>query len=69
MSICKIQEIDRNRAEVEYGETAFEKGKAVSACPYAIGCSKRTYWMTGWYDARTRHNLRHVFEKYWIVFP
>jgi ribosome modulation factor len=69
MADCNVQEIDRNRAEGDYGEVAYAKGKSIEDCPYAIGCSKRTYWLTGWYDARTRHNLRHVFEKYWMTFP
>ncbi len=57
---------DKNRHEVLAGENAFAAGMEVNECPYRINNPNRTPWMSGWYNARTRMFLKHVFDKHGI---
>lgn len=61
--------LDRDCSEVRAGERAFEKGKKVNECPYAISNPRRTAWMTGWYDERTKLRLGKIFERNGISWP
>lgn len=50
------------------GETAFSLGEDVDSCPHRKNTNSRHYWLMGWYDARTRHRLKELFDKWNITY-
>lgn len=74
MGIAAPIDLPRALAEVSEGETAYADGIAVDDCPYpsgtgAEGNKARAAWMTGWYDAKMRDKLGHIWAKYGMTYP
>ena len=59
----------RKRSEYFEGRRAFGLSKIADDCPYEVGHNARVGWHVGYYDARTKESLGHVFERNGIDFP
>lgn len=67
-------DLPRTASEIAEGEAAYAAGQDVDSCPYpsgngANGNKARSAWMTGWYDAKIRAKLGHIFDKYGMTYP
>ena len=57
---------EKDRHKILAGENAYVAGMEAEDCPYKRHNANRIPWMFGWFNARTRERLRHVFEKHGI---
>lgn len=55
--------------EYKQGCASFEQGAGVDSCKYAKHTSAAKAWRTGWYDARTRSRLGHIFDRWKLDYP
>lgn len=62
-------DLPRHYDECRMGESDFKNGRPISNCPFPMGDERRKRWMTGWYDARTRKRLGHIFERWRLQWP
>lgn len=58
----------RNTQHVDDGATAYALGFDVDDCPFPAG-NRRTEWMTGWYDSRTKDRLGPLLERNGLEWP
>ena len=46
------------------GIAAYEAGISVDDCPLHQDTSAKKQWLEGWYEARTKTRLPHIYAKY-----
>lgn len=74
---CKLKQVEekefppvpRDTPQYKEGLRSFGIVRDVDDGPYPAGHGKRTGWMTGYLDARTKFRLGHIFHKYGLPYP
>jgi len=53
------------------GADAYNSGAPVDTCNrlYKKNSVTAKHWRTGWYDARTRQRLKHIWDRWNIEYP
>ena len=59
----------REHPSYEEGVNAFTSFYDIDDCEYEWHTEERMAWLCGWYDARMRDKLGHVFEKHGLEWP